>query len=210
MPSQPRPGATQAQTREATRITTLMQIRDSRTLKSYEKMFLYDLATHVDFEERAAREKARARMGLSDYMYRKARLAVIDRGLAVATLIPGKPTHYRLNHPALKSLYEKTKDPAVTHVDINKGVSRIQQATHVDLQPETLVEGHHRKGEQEREHENINKNRKDDAAAGRDVRNQPRSRVVVRNGKKRLLLSRSLERELEAIRREDDELDIFD
>ena len=156
-------GRPHAQVREETRLQMLIYIRDSRGLTASEQSFLFVLCTHATFEESAARKRTQARMGLSDYSFRKVVPALEDRGLIRRISNPGKITKYTLNTTRLKRFYEKTKetkDTENTPVENNNGVSRNQHPSSVASQRAPHVGSRRQEREHKREPEKINKNKK--------------------------------------------------
>lgn len=106
------------------RLQAQIHIRDARTLSHIERVFLYNLTTHYDFTEKSARNKVRARMGLSDHLFRRARESLLNRDLVYVVPNPVKQTWYRLDLDALKRLYDSTK-----HLQSNNTTSAATLAT---------------------------------------------------------------------------------
>lgn len=177
MPRNPEQVAAAARVREASRLKVLIQIRGLTTLDSEEKVFLYNLATHKNYEEYSVRATVRQRLGLTDYKYRRARLSVIALNLVTAERISGSVTHYKLNLDRLSKLYDRTRDK--TQLDplaaFNKGGGRPQQQTHVDHRQIAHVDGQQQKENEKEQLEKLNKNNKKSALGKRTVRVPKRS-----------------------------------
>lgn len=163
----------------------LAAIRRAVNLTSDQKVFLYDIASHDRFEEFGIRPLVRQRMGLTEWKFRIARESLVDAQLVDAVTRPGRSTLYRLNFRMLFALEQS--DKVVLVANKTQGVTR--QSTRAGSHQRVGAGSQHQKKEPE-----------------------ARTEVIQKNRKKVIRISRSLARELEAVRSEasdEDELDIF-
>ncbi|MFF0911854.1 hypothetical protein ACFWZW_14270 [Microbacterium enclense] len=148
----------------------LPYIRNATGLDSEQKVFLYNLASHYNFEEFSSRDLLMQRTGLTDRKLRRARQALIELGLIRVKTRAGRTTVYELDVPALKAFPSAPKAVST----LTKGQRPIGHASRVHSDRGTPVHSDHTKENKEVRTEEISMRQKD---SGEQERPKRRVRV---------------------------------
>lgn len=149
-----------------TREFILPYIRNATGLDSEQKVFLYNLASHHNFEEFSSRDLLMQRTGLTDRKLRRTSLSLIELGLIRVRTRAGRTTVYELDVLALKAFSSAPKAVST----LTKGQRPIRHASRVHSDRGTPVRSDHTKQNREVKQEEISMRQKDSGEQERPMR----------------------------------------
>lgn len=144
----------------------LPYIRNATGLDSEQKVFLYNLASHHNFEEFSSRDLLMQRTGLTDRKLRRTRQSLIELGLIRVTTRAGRTTVYKLDVAAMKAFSSARKAMST----LTKGQRPIGHASRVHSDRGTPVGSDHTKRNQEVKQEEISMRQKESGEQERPMR----------------------------------------